>query len=49
MIRLYLATAALALLAACGADGAPTAPAKKTTGITITGEATMGLAQNGTK
>lgn len=43
----------VAFLAACGADGAPVAPtaapAAKTTGLKISGEATFGIAQNGTK
>lgn len=49
MIRLSAAATALALLAACGADGPPVAPAPKTTGVTLSGEATFGIAQNGTK
>jgi predicted small lipoprotein YifL len=49
MIRLIAAAIALALLSACGADGPPVAPAAKTTGVTLSGEAAFGLAQNGTK
>ena len=44
MIRLPLFLITLALLSACGADGAPTPPA---TGITISGSAEMGVAKNG--
>lgn len=41
LIPLFLALA----LAACGADGAPQTPAKpKTDGITISGEASVGVA-----
>lgn len=48
-MRALLAATALALLSACGADGPPVAPAKQSTGLTITGEATFGLAKDGTK
>jgi len=40
MTRLILALFSLGLLAACGADGAPKAP---TPGVSITGEAQMGI------
>jgi len=49
MTRLFAAATVLALLTACGADGPPVAPAAKTTGVTLSGEATFGIAQNGTK
>jgi hypothetical protein len=49
MIRLIGPASALALLAACGADGPPTPPAPKASGVVISGEATFGFAQNGTK
>jgi ABC-type glycerol-3-phosphate transport system substrate-binding protein len=42
--------AAALLLAGCGADGPPTAPAKvpvQKTGITISGEVTTGIAKVG--
>ncbi len=40
MTRLILALFSLAILAACGADGAPETPAP---GVSITGEAQMGI------
>jgi predicted small lipoprotein YifL len=46
------AALALALLAACGADGPPIAPAKAAaapTGLAISGEASFGLARDGAK
>ncbi len=43
MIRL-IAVFALALTAACGADGDPVAPgAKPVSGITVTGDASLGV------
>lgn len=49
MIRLYAATTVLALLSACGADAPPVAPTPKASGVVVSGEATFGIAQNGTK
>ncbi len=44
----WLALLILPLLAACGADGAPEAPAKAAKpGITVTGEASFGVVANG--
>ena len=40
LIPLLILTLALA---ACGADGAPTAPAAKSSGVSITGEARVGV------
>jgi hypothetical protein len=42
-LRMLLQILALGLLAACGADGAPTAPAAKP-GLTISGQAKVGVA-----
>lgn len=39
--RLTLAAAALALLAACGVDGPPTAPDRG--GVTFSGDASLGV------
>ena len=45
MMRTVLLITVL-LLTACGVDGAPERPAAKT-GITVTGQATVGVARNG--
>lgn len=42
MIRVSAAFTLLALLAACGADGAPETPAAKP-GVTVTGDARIGM------
>lgn len=42
-MRLVLSLSLLALLAACGVDGAPQPPAERTTGVTISGEASLGV------
>ena len=42
-LRMLLPILTLGLLAACGADGAPTAPAAKP-GLTISGQAKVGVA-----
>lgn len=47
MMRLISVFLCLAVLAACGADGAPTRPAKAepvTPGLTVSGEARLGVA-----
>lgn len=41
MIRLSLSLILAATLAACGADGEPTPPAK--TGVTVTGQVQVGV------
>jgi hypothetical protein len=49
-MRIVFALTALALLVGCGADGAPVAPQPKpAAGLSISGETSIGFAQNGTK
>jgi len=42
-MRTLLIALSLALLSACGIDGAPVTPGKATTGITVNGEARIGV------
>ncbi|MCZ8078440.1 MAG: hypothetical protein RSE12_03185 [Fuscovulum sp.] len=42
-MKSLLALTALALLAACGADGPPVAPSKAAPAVAITGEARVGI------
>jgi hypothetical protein len=43
MTRILSALGLLALLASCGADGAPTPPAASQTGVTLSGTAEVGV------
>ena len=43
MRTVILSLIAIFALAACGVDGAPTPPAAKTTGVSISGEAAIGV------
>ncbi|ADE86897.1 hypothetical protein [Rhodobacter capsulatus] len=43
-MRILLALSVLTFVAACGVDGPPTPPQSTTPGLSITGEARMGVA-----